>query len=546
MAREVEYRAAVKAGASSLAQWEKAHDRLKPACWPEINPSFTLQAGAKVFTLGSCFARNIEGHLDRLGFDVPMQSFKVPPAEFPARPNGILNKYTPPSIYQELRWTADILERDGKVGTQDCEALCYRLKDGSVIDNGLSGFNPVSYERFLERRREIFEVMRHAFDAECVVVTPGLTEAWLDTATGLYIQKAPIDRRLGEYQARIKFVSLDFATCLDYLQKTIDLIRSKNRDANFLITTSPVPLARSFSGEDVIVANTHSKSILRGACGEIARANRLVDYFPSFESVMLTREWSVFEDDLLHVSEAFVGKIVSRLAQTYFASATAAARDFQASFSVSGAEGKEGLVSAIAMARRAHEAEPARDDYAIQLGRLLGEAGLWAEAERILREVLARSPASGGVLLALGHIQDQAGAYKPAAETFALALALDPMDAEAHARLGGARIGLGQSRAAYAELSRALAINPKCAEAHYQMAVLHRNCGFPGAAAKSLAKARKIAGDEPRFISLTSECRNGSGASAARRAFSGNPGLAYYASLARATAKRMVKPLRLV
>ncbi|MFM2407152.1 MAG: hypothetical protein RL223_5032, partial [Pseudomonadota bacterium] len=36
----------------------------------------------------------------------------------------------------------------------------------------------------------------------------------------------------------------------------------------------------------------------------------------------------------------FVGKIVSRLAQTYFAAASEAARDFQASFSVTVAMGQ--------------------------------------------------------------------------------------------------------------------------------------------------------------------------------------------------------------
>src|SRR5262249_37337365 len=41
------------------------------------------------------------------------------------------------------------------------------------------------------------------------------------------------------------------------------------------------------------------------------------DYFPSYESVMLTRRPEVWEDDLIHVAPAFIGRVMLRVADSY-------------------------------------------------------------------------------------------------------------------------------------------------------------------------------------------------------------------------------------
>ena len=89
-----------------------------------------------------------------------------------------------------------------------------------------------------------------------------------------------------------------------------------NKNVKILITTSPVPLSRTFTTDDVIIANS-SKSVLRAVAGEIAAANVAMDYFPSYESVSGTKNWQIRGEDLLHVSDAFVGKVVSRLTDIY-------------------------------------------------------------------------------------------------------------------------------------------------------------------------------------------------------------------------------------
>jgi tetratricopeptide (TPR) repeat protein len=67
----------------------------------------------------------------------------------------------------------------------------------------------------------------------------------------------------------------------------------------------------------VIVANMQSKSVLRAVAGQISEDIPGVDYFPSYESVVLTRQPYVWEDDLAHVSPDFVGRIMSRVYAAY-------------------------------------------------------------------------------------------------------------------------------------------------------------------------------------------------------------------------------------
>ncbi|MFM9859949.1 GSCFA domain-containing protein [Pseudoxanthobacter sp. M-2] len=318
------------------ADWSDAGPRLAPQAWPAFTPRFVVPASGTVFTIGSCFARNIEEHVARLGFNVPTLAFAAPEAERVAgRGNAVLNKYTPAAIRQEFEWTRRVLEAGGTVTADDVASLAYTCNDGSQIDLQLGGFRPVTPERLLARRQELFDVFRHAFTADCVVLTLGLVEAWVDETSGLAIQQAPVQAAFRRALSRFTFRRLDFATCLADVQAAIDAVRALNPAATFLITTSPVPLDRTFTDEDVITATMYGKSVLRAVCGEIVAANEGVDYFPSYESVMLTRDWSVFQSDRRHVSDAFVGKIVQRLVDTYFREAPAERRAAHAAYMAS-------------------------------------------------------------------------------------------------------------------------------------------------------------------------------------------------------------------
>lgn len=318
---EIELEEAVERSARNRAsRWPErgAQNRLEPECWPEIEPGFALRPGSRVFTIGSCFARNVELHLAALGFDVPTRRFlDENAAANKAGGDEILNKYTPPSIYQELAWTRRIMERDGIVRDDDVEPFLLELDGGNVVDlqHHLTNQFGVPRARAVEQRRALYGLFENAFLSETVIITLGLIECWLDRASGQYVEFGPYMRSRNAGK-RFAFKRLDFTEALDFTRRSLELLLADG-PRNVLITTSPVPLARTFTADDVVVANAYSKSVLRAVAGQVAEEYASVDYFPSYESVMLTKQSHVWSNDLRHVEGEFVGRIVGRLCARY-------------------------------------------------------------------------------------------------------------------------------------------------------------------------------------------------------------------------------------
>lgn len=380
---------ALSAKRNKVSTWKNARDRLINEVWPIMNPSFLIQPGAKVFTIGSCFARNIEEHLQRLGFKIPMLDFRVPREECAARANGILNKFTPAAICQEIDWAKRIFLKGGVITEADSTAFLYECGDGSCIDTDLARFVPVARERFFQRRSQIYDVFKEAFNSAYVVITPGLIEAWFDRDTGVYIDKAPLGKDFARHRSRFGFQVLSYAQCREFIQNTIDAIRDINQEAKFLITTSPVPLSRTFTDKDVIIANTYSKSLLRTVAGDIAASNKHVDYFPSYESVMLTKSWNVWGPDLLHVADAFVGKVVERLTDIYCPGLENTQRTFLQSY-INLLD--KSLANALELARQAVEGSPEDGNLRKHYGYVLAREGNFQGAEAQYRKGIALMP----------------------------------------------------------------------------------------------------------------------------------------------------------
>lgn len=302
---------------NDFSKWKEASDRLIPEVWPVCTPSFQIDKNERIFTIGSCFVRNMEEHLLLLGYQVPMLDYVSPKNEWPHRPNGILNKYTPADIYQELAWCEQIYLEGGRVTFKNIDKLLYAYNDDRVVDLHIAGFVPVTKARALERRQEIYDVFSKCFFSQTVIITLGMVEAWHDLKTELFILEKPSEEMLNNKQ-RFIFKRLNYRECYDYVQNSVFLIRKHCPDNKILITTSPVPLGETFTNEDIITANTYSKSVLRAVCGEIVDKNKNIDYFPAFETINLTKDWQVFADDIRHVSDKYVQKIVVRVSKLYF------------------------------------------------------------------------------------------------------------------------------------------------------------------------------------------------------------------------------------
>ena len=311
------------------ARWPNIAGEFSGDVWPRLDPSFRIGPGETVFTIGSCFARNIERFLADAGCRVPMQELHLPPEEWHGGANAAMNKFHPPAFRQCLGWTAAILDRDGVVGWGDCAPLAFDLDDGRVFDMEMAATPPVTRERFLERRQHIYEVFATAFSANCLMITPGLIEAWRDRTTGLYIHEAPTLKAMVVQRERWELEILSYEQCLADLLAAIDVVRARNPGVKVLITTSPVPLGVTFSGRDIRIANTYSKSVLRAVCGAASLQRPMVDYFPSYESATLSHPDRVWDTDRIHVAGGFVGKIVAHMLDHYLEGGDPASRGLQ-------------------------------------------------------------------------------------------------------------------------------------------------------------------------------------------------------------------------
>src|SRR5712692_896297 len=142
--------------------------RLDRLAQPSFNPSFKMHRGAKIFTVGSCFARNIEHHLVAYEFDLPTRRY------FGGA--QAINKYNPYTILQEIRWA---LKLDESPLPDD---RLIHIRDDDWVDLHLhTPPNPKSQCLYwITQSQELFsEIPNCPF----FVITLGLVEVWYDRKT---------------------------------------------------------------------------------------------------------------------------------------------------------------------------------------------------------------------------------------------------------------------------------------------------------------------------------------------------------------------------
>jgi hypothetical protein len=279
---------------------------------PEITPSFKIKRGSSVFTIGSCFARHIEKSLKNNGFSVPAFEYRVPESELQGNTKmqaGFLNKYTTQSMLNEV---------DFAFGNSDGQEYLVETSSG-FIDSQCHTDKPVPLERALERRAEIRELYSSAIrNSELVIITLGLIEAWWDEKNQVYLNETPSPIIVKSNKNRFFFQRLSVEKNIECVNKLIEKIKSEGReDQKILITVSPIPIQRTFTQDDVVTANTYSKSVLRVAAQQAVERFESIDYYPSYESISNTTPDVSWEDDLIHVRQEAVNENVERMLRSY-------------------------------------------------------------------------------------------------------------------------------------------------------------------------------------------------------------------------------------
>ena len=304
----LEFRAVVERSGSNRRNRNfpgRDDDRASDGClFPRFTPKFTLDFSKplKVFTIGSCFARNIEPGLKKMGAMLPTLAFSAPDDELPGpgTSNEMLNEYTPGTmaqrIHQGLDTTAfslDSIVSSG--GDRVADLLLPGLPHKPKYD--------VTYERALERRSQIDAVYSQLRSSDVVVLTLGYVEAWFDAQTNLYLNRAPPMHFAAKSPGRFHLMRLNVDQSLARLDGAVRRLSDLN--IKIIVSVSPVPLHTTFTPVDCVIANEYSKSVLRVCADELSRSYANVDYFPSYE-IVRSGGLANFSADNIHVKPQIV------------------------------------------------------------------------------------------------------------------------------------------------------------------------------------------------------------------------------------------------
>ncbi|MGI4746858.1 MAG: GSCFA domain-containing protein [Janthinobacterium lividum] len=291
-------------------------ERLRAGDMPNlrITPKFTLPRSGKFFTIGSCFARNVEAQLLALGVDCLSAKCLIPGAYYDGGGtdrNGALNAYTPQTMRELVNWASRSDRKD--VGL-------LQLGDDEWCDMLLSGLKVLTRAQTDEVREIVLNTYDQLKNADVVVLTLGLTEAWYDLEDNIFVNRSPAGTsRTMKKAERYSFCNASPEETVSVVDQAIlDIARVTGGRAKVILTTSPVPLHATFTSRDVISANLYSKSTLFSASLIVADRYDFVDYFPSYELVMYSDPTTTWMEDGAHIFPDRVGKVIKIFADTYF------------------------------------------------------------------------------------------------------------------------------------------------------------------------------------------------------------------------------------
>lgn len=289
---------------------------------PGGTPRPVLTRGRRVFAIGSCFARRIESALIDTGVMCLSDSKQVKGGGYALFGVGwdFWNKYNTYSILNEVRWALEPASEFPETALVEVGEGCfwdyhlhlgrYRNLDKEIVRH--------SKGTLLEFHRSVTNLFQRIREAQVIIVALGLNEVWFDRATQLYLNDPPSRAVVERYPDRFVFEIPDVDANLQNLEALYTLVRTYGpTDAPIFVTISPVPLAATFSGEDVLVANALSKATLRYVARAWTSLHSDIIYFPAYEMVMNSARELVWEPDRIHVSDVFARQIAQHFLKLY-------------------------------------------------------------------------------------------------------------------------------------------------------------------------------------------------------------------------------------
>ncbi|MBA4791429.1 MAG: GSCFA domain-containing protein [Rhizobiales bacterium] len=445
--------------------------RLAPFCRPQLRPSFSIGKDDLVFTIGSCFARNIEQHLVIEGFNVAVSQFEgLCAAEGVKVKSSTLNKFVVQSILNELRWAL-------VPGSEFPWDSLVEVREGRYLDMQLAaGLMPAPKETMLGMRRAVLNYMKLIKDAKVIIITLGLAEAWFDTEYGIYMNSMPLKATADRYGDRFKFHLLEYNEILSSLREIISVLEEHGHpDFRILLTVSPVALGSTMTLNDAFVANTYSKAVQRAAVEQFCLENPRVDYLPTYESITLSERNVAWAEDGAHVSDDAVRLNVIRMQQAYLDGGLSGAKDDEIANASHGALSEAYKLTQIADRRaKAGQAVIAEALYSeaaalapndvlilVRWGSFLFAQERFEEAEKVLQRSLDLGGRKYKVAFTLARCLVRLRDLQRAVDVLRMAAEDEPDRGSVHFLLGKTLTRVGAKSEAKTSLERALELQPK-------------------------------------------------------------------------------------
>lgn len=278
---------------------------------------FPIAPTDRIATAGSCFAQHIARNFRARGFTV----MDVEPAPYPSS-QALSQAYgygVYSARYANIYTVRQLLElfreaTAGDRGEAPWPVLVWE-KRGRFVDGMRPGVEPDgldSPEEVIAQRRDHLARVRQLFaEVQVFVFTMGLTEAWIDAASGRTLPTCP-GAIAGTFDPEVhKFRNFSFKSILSDYRAFRRELAAFNPGVRHLITVSPVPLTATASDQHVLVATMYSKSVLRAVAGQLYADHRDLDYFPSYEIIAAhPSRGFFFEGNLRSVSPAGVETVM--------------------------------------------------------------------------------------------------------------------------------------------------------------------------------------------------------------------------------------------
>jgi hypothetical protein len=271
----------------------------------------------RILTMGSCFAVEIRKSLNSRGFDTfpKYASIEFDPqtqllAKLPKRDN--INHYNTFVIRQEfeLALEGDQYKIDDLVDLRHSQSEALSVSSMRFQDPYRKMLFARTESAIVDLSQKVTNCVRSAIgSADVYIITLGLTEVWKNNANGLYINQAPKNPT-----SQFSFVESDYRQNYENLAKVCSLIEKHFPSKKIILTVSPVPLSRTFTNRDVVVANAESKCTLRAVAAQISKEFNNVKYWPSYE-IALARD--LYLEDGRHIRSDAIELIVNQFQRVH-------------------------------------------------------------------------------------------------------------------------------------------------------------------------------------------------------------------------------------